>query len=89
MQKVKTYNIEIAPTVRVNVNEMPDGRILYQLESALFGKWVPCGNCTEYTNVPEKTLSDDDMQLLKQCDGVHATLEEIVTCKSCEVLLKD
>jgi hypothetical protein len=45
-------NVYITDTVRVNINILDDGRILYQLESALFGRWIPCGNCVEYTNVP-------------------------------------
>jgi len=45
-------NVYINDSVRVNINALEDGRIVYQLESALFDRWVPCGNCVEYTNVP-------------------------------------
>lgn len=30
----------------------------------------------------------EDLELLKQCNGVHDSVEEIINCKSCEVLLK-
>jgi len=36
----------------------------------------------------EKTLSEEEMELLKKCDGVHDSIEEIINCESCEVLLK-
>ena len=48
----KTQQIKISETVRVVVNNLEDGRIIYTLESALFGKWTPCGQTVEYTNVP-------------------------------------
>ncbi len=35
-----------------------------------------------------QTLSKSDMELLKKCDGKHDSIEEIINCKSCEVLLK-
>lgn len=41
-----------------------------------------CSNCQG------KRLSPEDMELLKKCDGVHGSVEEIIDCKSCEVLLK-
>jgi len=48
--------------------------------------------CTEcYANGGEeldKILSESDMNLLKQCDGVHDSVQDIINCKSCEVLLK-
>lgn len=38
--------------------------------------------------VSEETLSEAELKLLKECDGVHASIEEIINCKSCVVLLK-
>lgn len=35
-----------------------------------------------------QTLSKSDMKLLKQCSEKHDSVEEIINCKSCEVLLK-
>jgi hypothetical protein len=37
----------------------------------------------------EKVLTEAELELLKQCDGKHETLEDIIACKSCEVLLKE
>jgi len=33
-------------------------------------------------------LSESELELLKECDGVHDSVEDIIKCKSCEVLLK-
>jgi hypothetical protein len=36
----------------------------------------------------EKILTDSEMNLLQECDGVHESVQDIINCKSCEVLLK-
>jgi hypothetical protein len=53
-QEGKATNVYIADTVRVNINTLDNGQILYQLESylSIVGRWIPCGKCVEYTNVP-------------------------------------
>ena len=35
-----------------------------------------------------KKLNKEEMELLKKCDGVHGSLEEICNCESCSVILK-
>jgi hypothetical protein len=39
-------------------------------------------------NLNKNVLSKSEMKLLKKCNGVHGSVEEIIKCKSCEVLLK-
>lgn len=52
-----TKIIKISDTVQVTVTNLDDGRIHYQLESSLFGRWIPCGETIEYTNVPADTTN--------------------------------
>ena len=36
----------------------------------------------------KKQLDEKEMELLKECDGVHNSIQDIIECKSCELLLK-
>lgn len=37
----------------------------------------------------KKKLTKKELELLKKCDGKHKTMEEIIKCNSCSILLKD
>lgn len=39
-------------------------------------------------NLNNNVLTKAEMRLLKKCNGVHDSVQEIIKCKSCEVLLK-
>ena len=39
-------------------------------------------------NLNKNVLTKKEMRLLKKCNGVHSSVQEIIKCKSCEVLLK-
>ena len=36
----------------------------------------------------EESLTPEELELLKQCDGKHKGLKELFECKSCAVILK-
>lgn len=36
-----------------------------------------------------KKLTPEELELLEKCDGKHANIDDLFSCPSCEVLLKD
>jgi hypothetical protein len=34
-------------------------------------------------------LTPEELELMRQCDGKHPSLDELFACKSCDVMFKD